>query len=319
MDNIRVSVVIPVYNREQTIEKAIRSVVEQTLAAYEIIIVNDGSTDHTADIVNNCIETYRDAKIKLINVFPNKGAQHARNEGIKHSKGEWVAFCDSDNEWFPDKLESQNKAILTQPKTEVVWSDYYIYKDGQYQYKDCHMQKEYKGDYTENIIFDSKIDFSTILVKREIIKDPHLLDEDVASYQEWDLAIQLCKKKCYFSYVNKPLFIYKILEIDSISKSSEKKIKGYRYIYMKNFPFFYQYNRECLLDYFYGLYRRYEESRSKKFYFYIIFYYLYKMNQKNEKVKNIWDHIQRIWFEHKVERKRHVKSSRIQNKFSKSV
>ena len=100
---IDISVIIPVYNREKTIVNCVNSILNQTYLPKEIIIVDDGSTDNT--IVT--IESIKKSIIKVIALNKNKGAQYARNIGIKNSKSKWITFLDSDDTWIKNKLEKQ--------------------------------------------------------------------------------------------------------------------------------------------------------------------------------------------------------------------
>ena len=107
MDNIgNISVVIPTYNRRQTIGRSIDSVLNQTLFPSEIIVVDDGSTDGTSDYIQSNFPS-----IKLLSQ-PNKGVSAARNMGIKSADANWIALLDSDDEWFSQKLEKQVLACL---------------------------------------------------------------------------------------------------------------------------------------------------------------------------------------------------------------
>ena len=98
-----VSVIIPVYNREKTIVRALRSVLNQTYANYEIIVVNDGSTDGSLSLIRSFV----DDRITVISLSENHGASFARNIGMTEAKGEYTALQDSDDEWLADKLEIQ--------------------------------------------------------------------------------------------------------------------------------------------------------------------------------------------------------------------
>ena len=96
-----ISVIIPVYNRCILIERAIKSVVGQTISPDEIIVIDDGSTDGTDEIIKN---SYPDI---ILLKQENGGVGCARNNGIKNAKGTWIALLDSDDEWLPEKLEKQ--------------------------------------------------------------------------------------------------------------------------------------------------------------------------------------------------------------------
>jgi glycosyltransferase involved in cell wall biosynthesis len=102
-----ISVVIPVHNREQLIARSIDSVMAQTLAADEIIVVDDASTDRTADVVSNAAKSY--SNLRLVLLKENVGASRARNVAVGIAKGDLIAFLDSDDIWHTDKLSKQVK------------------------------------------------------------------------------------------------------------------------------------------------------------------------------------------------------------------
>lgn len=99
-----VSVVIPTYNRAKLVTRAIDSVLNQTFKNFELIIVDDGSTDNTVATIK---KEYSDKRIRLFAQKTNRGGSAGRNIGIEHSKGKYIAFLDSDDEWLPTKLEKQ--------------------------------------------------------------------------------------------------------------------------------------------------------------------------------------------------------------------
>src|SRR3972149_1034912 len=98
-----VSVVIPSYNRADMLRRAIRSVLAQTFTDFELIVVDDGSTDNTV----NPVEEFSDSRVRFMRRSVNEGAARARNMGVELSCGEWIAFLDSDDEWLPRRLELQ--------------------------------------------------------------------------------------------------------------------------------------------------------------------------------------------------------------------
>lgn len=110
---INISVIIPAYNCENTIVECLNSVIKQTYYSYicEVIIINDGSTDHTKQTINAFISNCEDDKFEVINQ-KNCGVSVARNNGIKKARGNWIAFLDSDDVWLENKIERQIKTIL---------------------------------------------------------------------------------------------------------------------------------------------------------------------------------------------------------------
>ncbi|WP_408958823.1 glycosyltransferase family 2 protein [Natrinema sp. 74] len=103
----QVSVIIPTYNRAATLPRAIDSALEQTIDDLEVVVVDDGSTDDTESVLAD----YEDPRVRSITHDTNRGANVARNTGIEHANGEYVAFLDSDDEWHPEKLERQLSAL----------------------------------------------------------------------------------------------------------------------------------------------------------------------------------------------------------------
>ncbi len=120
-----ISVIIPAHNAQVTIAKTIESVRQQTYSNLEIIVINDGSSDRTLEVVNNI----PDPRIKLFN-YPNSGVATARNRGIAKAKGEYIAFLDADDFWTEDKLELQLQALTTNLAAGVAYSwTYFLYPE----------------------------------------------------------------------------------------------------------------------------------------------------------------------------------------------
>jgi glycosyltransferase involved in cell wall biosynthesis len=112
----RVSVIIPVYNGEKYITSTIQSVLQQSYANWELVIVNDGSTDRTPELCRSFMRK----NVKIIDQ-PNRGLSEARNVGIRHSKGEYIAFLDADDIWLPAKLEKQVSFLDSHPLVGLVF------------------------------------------------------------------------------------------------------------------------------------------------------------------------------------------------------
>ncbi len=228
MNNL-ISVVIPTYNRAGKIEKAIQSIQAQTLSNWEIIVSDDGSLDNTQEIVTNLSK--KDKRIRYISYSPNRGAQTARNAGIKAATGEWVAFLDSDDTWLPDSLERRLNAAR-QSNATVVHSGALI------QHKDKPLEvyhlPHWKGHIYKNVLSKEGPTFPSLLVKKEALERIGYLDEKVVAYQEWDTSIRLAKSYS-FAFVVEPTFIYDYTSPDSISRSFARNAIGYSYIFHKHF------------------------------------------------------------------------------------
>jgi len=158
------SVVIPLYNKSHTISRTLNSVLVQTFMEFEIVIVNDGSTD---DGVQKIIELTSDDRIKIINQ-ENQGVSVARNNGVKNSKFEYVAFLDGDDEWFPSYLENIKNAIFSFPKAGMYCSAGIVKNaDGSEYYR---LADKYKNTICEISFFENPHVFlhtsSTVVSKK---------------------------------------------------------------------------------------------------------------------------------------------------------
>ncbi len=184
---MKISVIIPTFNRSKTIFRAIDSILKQTYKPYEIIVVDDGSTDGTKDLVIN--------KYPSIKYFyqSNNGVSKARNKGLHESKGEWIAFLDSDDEWLPKKLQEQKKNLEQNPTTFISHTNEIWIRNG---VRVNQMKKHQKfGGY----IFDKCLEFcrmspSSIMIHRKVFEDVGNFDEDLLVCEDYDLWIRVTSK-----------------------------------------------------------------------------------------------------------------------------
>lgn len=133
MDKLKISVIIPAYNRADLLPRTIGSVAMQTLVPHEVIIVDDQSPDNTPAIVSELIEKYKGTlNIVYTRHEKNKGEAGARNTGIKMASGDWLAFLDSDDEWMPEKLEKQ-AVFLSKTGADGVFCETFLVENGDYK------------------------------------------------------------------------------------------------------------------------------------------------------------------------------------------
>ncbi len=227
--DIKISVVIPVYNRAKIIKRCLDSVLKQTYPPFEIIVVDDCSTDDTVQV----IEAYarRDPRIRPLRFSRRKGAQAARNTGIRAAQGEWIAFLDSDDVWLPEKLELQVREISKRKNPCVVHCDAYVFIEEKNEKKLFNTPKLNGFVYKELLSAPGPL-FPCILAPKEFFEKIGFLDEDVPSYQEWDTSIAL-SKYYEFVFIDRPLIIYNIHSGDTISKDRIREADGWRYIVEK--------------------------------------------------------------------------------------
>jgi len=224
-----VTVIIPVYNREESILRAAWSVLGQTYQNFEIIIVDDGSTDKTSDIVRSLAKD--DQRICYLKSEKNMGAQAARNTGIRAAKGDWISFLDSDDQWLPHSLEIRMKMAKIQG-VKVVHSVYYIIREDGNK-KLCTI-RPLKGWVYREVLSKPGPTFQSLLVAKEAIERIGYLDERLQSWQEWDTSIRLARY-FPFGFVTEPTFIYDCRNMDRISTNMLQDAFGYEYIVKKYF------------------------------------------------------------------------------------
>ncbi len=196
-----ISVVIPTYNRAAFIGKAIASVLEQRFACSEIIIVDDGSTDETSEIVR---QISRSAAVPLRYFYQgNKGVSAARNAGIAEAQHDLICFLDSDDQWAPRKLELQLTAMEQQSQylishTREVW-----YRQGkQVNQKKKHVPPH--GDIFQRALRMCVVGMSTVMVRRELFARYGLFAEDMLCCEDYDLWLRVGRKE-EFLLVDEPL------------------------------------------------------------------------------------------------------------------
>lgn len=220
-----ISVIIPSFNREKTIEYCLQSVLNQTYKPLEIIIVDDCSNDRTIDIINSLNSSI----IKVVKLEKNSGAQAARNRGIIEAKGDWIAFQDSDDEWLPNKLEIQIGKALS-GNFDVIYCECYVQQGAS---KTLFNTPNYELNTYSRLLENQGPTFPGILAKKSSLLEINLLDEKVPSYQEWDTSIRLGKKN-KFGFIDEPLYIYHLHEGETISKDKTRDALGVEYIVNKH-------------------------------------------------------------------------------------
>lgn len=283
-----ISVVIPTYNRQNTIERCLDSVLNQTFPAYEIIVVDDGSNDRTLEIIN---QKYG-KQVKIIKQN-HKGAQAARNAGIKSATGEYIAFLDSDDEWVPNKLELQAQVLMKNPNAVVCGNGYIqtewkekvpkVYIKSHGKKTNTHSKKIMRlngksGNVYKQILNQSFCLFPTLLSPKKSLVEIGFLDDKVPSYQEWDTAIRLAKNN-EFVFIQKPLFIYHLHAGETISKSTKKSIDGMEYICNKfQYEIMGQLGSHQLVQRYKVILRLCMQYKDKRFFIYLLKYVLGNMH-----------------------------------------
>jgi glycosyltransferase involved in cell wall biosynthesis len=224
-----VSVVIPAFNRASAIANAIQSVLGQSFRELEIIVVDDGSRDGTAEIV---LQTARSEPcVRFIRHESNRGAQAARNTGIRAALGAWIAFLDSDDTWNSSSLEVRMAAARSR-NVYVVHSPGFILRFGGSE-RETFEVPALSGNVYRQLLWGAGPVFQALLVSAKALQAIGGLDETIVAYQEWDTAIRLAKR-FEFAFVPEPTFVYDCQGTDTISKNLLRGAKGYEQVLRKH-------------------------------------------------------------------------------------
>lgn len=224
-----ISVILPTFNRSNVIVRSICSVLNQTYKDFELIIVDDGSTDCTQDMVSRI----KDSRIRYIRHEKNKGAAAARNTGIKAAQCDLIAFQDSDDEWVPEKLEKQIKAILALPDDfGVIYSAFWrLGKQKIYIPRKNISMKE--GWIYKQLLYGNIVGMPVSLIKKECFNVVGGFSENLRALEDWELFLRI-SKFFKFKYIDEPLVLSYETE-GSVSKNALAHAKAHEYILANNY------------------------------------------------------------------------------------
>ncbi len=217
-ENPLVSIIMPAYNAEDYIKASILSVIDQTYKNWELIVVDDGSTDNTAAIVQSIQVKYN----KIIYLYQDNGKQaKARNYGIKKSSGVLLAFLDSDDLWLPEKLE-KSLGFFDNNAYDLLFTESYATSDTLINLEEIHYQKmgvrsgQYSGDLAlKQFIERNRVPTLTVLVKKDKVIEVGSFDEKCVPAEDYDLWIRLLKKGSKFIAIDEAMSIYRLQQNSS--------------------------------------------------------------------------------------------------------
>ena len=184
---MNISVIIPTYNRKETLSRALESVFEQTFEPFEILIIDDGSDDGTQEWIR---ENY--PLVKYI-YQDNAGVSNARNNAIRISKGEWIALLDSDDEWLPDKLKNQVRLINNNPSYKFCHTNEIWIRDG-VRVNQMKKHQKYGGQIFEHCLDICRISPSSSLIKKSVFEEIGFFDETLKVCEDYDLWLRIAAR-----------------------------------------------------------------------------------------------------------------------------
>ncbi|MGC9526205.1 MAG: glycosyltransferase family 2 protein [Limnospira sp.] len=181
-----ISVVIPTYNSEKSIQLTIQSILNQTHTDWELIVIDDGSQDKTVEIISQI----NDPRIQIL-PYPNAGVSTSRNRGLEQARGEFIAFLDHDDLWSPEKLESQLRALQEHPDAALAysWTDH-CDDSGNVIAMGRHLS--WTGNVYPKLLVDNFLDTaSNPLIRKVALDEVGGFDPSIDSSGEWDLWLRL--------------------------------------------------------------------------------------------------------------------------------
>ena len=196
---MKISVIIPSWNRADRLAAALDSVRAQSLVPHEVIVVDDGSTDNTRELLSRHYPEVRYLYQQ------NNGVSSARNTGIMAASGDWIALLDSDDRWEPLKLERQQQAIQAQPGYRLCHCDEIWIRNGK---RVNPMKKHAKqgGKIFRQCLPRCVISPSAVMIQREVFAGIGLFDENLPACEDYDLWLRICARHPVL-FVNQPLVI----------------------------------------------------------------------------------------------------------------
>jgi len=225
-DNLNlVSVIIPTYNRAGHLKKTIDTVLNQTYKNLEIIVINDYSSDATSEILNS----FNLPNLYIINNKENLGAPASRNIGIKRCSGNYIAFIDDDDLWYPKKIELQLNHLIQNPHIDCIFCEYKYILNSMSFYPNII---DYKSSLGKTILTRSLGSFSLPLIRKSCIDATGLLDINFVSCQDWDYWIRISQK--FKIEKLSEYLVERNISNDQITADIRKKIKGREYLLNKH-------------------------------------------------------------------------------------
>jgi glycosyltransferase involved in cell wall biosynthesis len=194
-----VSVVVPTFDRAEVLPRALDSVIEQTRLPVEVIVVDDGSTDATAELVESRFPGV------LVLRQENRGVSAARNRGIGASRGEWIALLDSDDEWRPRKLERQLSALEAQPDLRICHTDEIWIRRGR-RVNPRQIHAKHGGWIFEHCLPLCAMSPSSVVIHRSIFDAVGMFNEALPACEDYDLWLRICSRYPVL-YLDEPLVV----------------------------------------------------------------------------------------------------------------
>ncbi|MCH2181430.1 MAG: glycosyltransferase family 2 protein [Mariniblastus sp.] len=234
LDSFRISVVIPSFNMATTLTRAIESAARQTLQPLEILVVDDGSTDPTREVLQKLQATI--PALRFV-TQENAGNAAAKNTGIRQARGEWIGFLDADDAWLPQRLEKQVELLAHQP--DCVWAA------GAYQRirlvndeerpcgkirvgQDVYREASHFFDALQMIYGPTSLWIGTVLAKKTALQELGLFDPRLSGCDDTDLWVQMALRHPRIAFVKQPVAKYTVAQAGSLTSLAAGQLEPSR-------------------------------------------------------------------------------------------
>ncbi|MBT5028488.1 MAG: glycosyltransferase [Nitrospina sp.] len=210
MSKPTVSVIMPTFNRGYCLAESIHSVLNQSFTDFELIVVDDGSTDDSLQLLSEF------TSLKLIHLKENRGVSYARNRGFEIAQGEWIAFLDSDDLWEKDKLARQMSWLTHHPQWHAVHTDEIWIRKG-VRVNPMNKHQKYSGDIFRHCLPLCVVSPSTVILRAQLLREVGGFDEDMPVCEDYDLWLRIAKQYP-FHFIEEKLVVKRGGHEDQLSR-----------------------------------------------------------------------------------------------------
>ena len=232
----KISVIVPVYNAKKYLHQCVESILSQSFADFELLLVNDGSTDGSGAICDEYVQ--KDSRVRVLHK-ENGGVSSARNLGLDNARGEWISFVDADD-WLELNMYESLYKSATEEESEIVYSDFYMNHRNKKDYYSASRYSSEKKEMMKNYIFFSWTVLWNFIAKRDLYISNNLKSPTHLCYcEDFELSVRLFHFAKKISYVNKPLYNYNRQNETSRMNNLDKKTeKDEQIAYLETIEFF---------------------------------------------------------------------------------
>ena len=199
VDSPKVSVIVPTYNRADRLERALNSIVSQTYQDFELIVVDDGSTDKTYQLMKSF------PKAQYFYIKKNSGVSKARNVGLAFAKGELICFLDSDDLWKEKKIQIQSLWLENNKHSQICYTDEIWVRNG-VRVNPMNRHRKYSGDIFRHCLGLCIVSPSSVMIRAKLFDEIGNFDESLPACEDYDLWLRIASKYA-FHFIEEPLII----------------------------------------------------------------------------------------------------------------